>query len=177
MNISDAFQAMIDSGAYVESGGPNRGPAIDALCTEFGYTLGSPWCALAFCHAAKQCWAQGLGRQVPYTASSQELLARLAAVTAVSVHAGSLMHWRGAVAIWTQTDASGNPTGRGHVALVQRRLTNHVGDLVAIGTAEGNTNDHQGREGDRAMNHVRPVPQPGRWTYCKLDPFAGGSYW
>jgi len=166
---------MIDSGAYRETQGPNRSPAIDALAREFGVPLGSPWCAMFACKAAETARDSGEdGDAFPMTAGSQDLLHKLTAMGCqTSLTAQSLLSWKGAAVIRTDPDGA-----HGHVALVKERLTDASGIITAIVTCEGNTDVLGSSNGDGAYNRHRWIPlAPYKWTFVRLDNFAGGDWW
>lgn len=169
----DVLQEMIDSGKYREINGPNRSPAIDALCKEFGYDLGSSWCALFVSKGFKEVSIPQTGKVFHYTAGSQDLLRFFQLNNWVSSNPQSLIGWKGALAIRT------NPDGQhGHVVAIANRLTDKNGTVVAIRTAEGNTNSQGSSNGEGAYNLKRIIPlTPYRWTFCNTSYITGGSWW
>ena len=170
-NAIQIAQSWIDSGKYVESAGPNRGPAVDALEREFGL-IGQPWCGMYACGAGHEALKEGAqGDPWPMIAGSQALLAWFRERDLVSADPQDVLDWLGALAI--RTDPGGL---HGHVVmLAQRRVA--AAKILAFYTCEGNTDKDGGRNGDRAWNHLRAVPLPGVWHYCRTDGLAGGDWW
>jgi len=171
-NILEAAKALINSGKYNEVNGRNRSAGIDALCKEFGMALGSPYCAMGISKAAKM--VAGLpGLKFPYSAGSQSMLAAFRKADKCFVDPQHLLKVKGALAI--RTDPGGK---HGHVLLVSGRLTDSRGKVVAISTAEFNTNLQGSRDGEGSTYLRRDIPlTPYAWTFVDLSDYAGGVYW
>jgi len=169
----ECARTMVVSGKYRETNGPNRSPAIDSLCREFGVPLGSSWCALFASKAFRDSLRSGSeGTVFKYTAGSQSMLAWFRKMGWTSDDPQDLLDWSGALII--RTDPGGE---HGHVAMVEKRFTSN-GVVVALGTLEGNTDKNGGSNGDGAYERKRIIPlKPYKWTYCNTTHIAGGQWW
>lgn len=156
----------------METGGPNRGPALDKLEAKFDMS-GQSWCAI-WAWNGFELAAEELGQpnECPKTASSQEMLEWFRDRGLVSATAEALHDWGGALAI--RTDPGGL---HGHVAPVLGRLLDANGKIAQIQTCEGNSDKNGGSNGDGAYFHVRSIPLPGVWHFCDVSNFAGGRWW
>lgn len=167
-------QRMINSGEYHETEGPNRSPAIDQLCRDFGDPLGSSWCALFQSRAFKDARLSGCtGETFPYDGRCHIIRAWFEERGWTSTNANDLMEWKGAVVI-----RHDKFNGRGHIAMVKSRFTSGSAVVEAVGTLEGNTNSVGGSDGDGAYEKRREVPlSPYTWSFCRTDLIAGGAWW
>lgn len=169
----DYARDMLDSGIYKETHGPNRSPAIDALCNQFHYPLGSSWCILTILEGFRRAELDGAkGTRILRTASSQALLRWFQEQGLTSRNTQDLLKWKGAILIRTDPDKI-----HGHGAFAEQRMTNN-GNIKSIVTIEGNTNRQGGRNGDGMYRRNRTVPlTPYVWTYCNTTSLAGGQWW
>lgn len=174
MNAKDYARKLVDSRLYRETGGPNRGPALNMMADTLGFPHGLSWCAIFQSYVFKLARDSGeQGIAFHPTAGSQDLLGWFTEHGWTSHNPQDTLHWKGALII--RTDPGGE---HGHVALVESRFTDDHGTVVSLGTLEGNTDVHGGSNGDGAYARVRPVPlAPYVWTYCNTSLIAGGSWW
>jgi hypothetical protein len=175
-NAKDAAQQMVDSGKYKETQGKNRGPAIDALCKEFGYALGSAWCALFISKAFKTVEKQySKGYKFPYGASSQGILKWFKKKGWTSQNPEDVLNWKGALLVRTNKPYDGH----GHILMVKGRFVAH-GKVAAVSSLEGNTDTGGSSNGDGAYERKRKIPftpTDDEWTFCNTSYIKGGQWW
>lgn len=178
MNALDHARTYVAASLRELRGAKNRHPDIDAFNRFCRVPVGSPYCAAAisYCfHLAAGDLSAGRGLAFPSSASSQQLMRSLRAMSGYSESATDLLQMRGALFGWTNP---GDPA-HGHIGFVAHRY--HLqGKVVAIGTVEFNTSPATGsRDGDGAYALRRAVPMDrGRklWFLC-TDAFLGGCWW
>jgi len=181
-----------DKGANKDSQG-----IIAMMNKAVGVAVDSPYCASTVSHCFKKAtsYIKNLTGLVtfPYTASSQAVKRWFKNKSLLSYDVQNLLHWKGAVAGWTNVGDSWH----GHVFLVLRRFTVKDKDgnlkIVAIETAEGNTSASGSREGSGIYILRRklfddglfyPVDKKGekagpghKLWFCNTSDIAGGSWW
>lgn len=182
-NAIQCAREMLESGKYRETHGPNRSPAIDALCKKYGFDLGSAWCCLFVSEAFDRAEASGASTvaggqkliELPKVASTQSLLRwfRQQGDSWYSKDTQAILNWEGALAI--RTDPSGVT---GHVLFIEKRFTDPNRRVLSIGSVEGNTSQKGSRNGQGAYALRRIVPLgPYTWTYCNTSGIVGGQWW
>jgi hypothetical protein len=149
----------------IETGGKNKHPMISEWNKAVGGKSTDPYC-MAFLSALARKAAQihpPTGHVFPY----------------------DVLNWKGAIAIWQNTDSQGRPLWKGHTFGLLGRLTKKTpSGLIVVGfeTFEGNTDltsmDRDG-EGCYRLKRMLSTLQSAhpRLYFVRTDVFPGGSWW
>lgn len=149
----------------------NRHPDIDRWFKNIGVAKGQAWCA----NFVSNMFLEATGDLPPFASASSQAIKRWAQANGrFFSDPDYLAKCKGALFGWTLKD---DPT-HGHVGLVRARYTSG-GEVVAIGTVEGNTSGGGVRLGDGVYELRRGVPIDGRhplW-FVNTSGLAGGEWW
>lgn len=147
----------------------NRHPIIDKMLKLCGVALGNPWCAAA----ASFAFFLATGKKAPFNSASSQAQKRWGMKEdRFFTDADLLMSCRGALGGWTNK----GDAAHGHAFLIEQRFSNAAGDVVAIGTLEGNTNGAGSRLGDGMYRLRRAInPKDGLWYVQVNGKFVGSG--
>ncbi|HEY3782378.1 MAG TPA: hypothetical protein VGL56_14950 [Fimbriimonadaceae bacterium] len=176
MNITQWAGAFLSEHVSCTSG-HDSGPIVNEFLAYCGLPAGNPWCAafVSYC-AHKALFDAGVEEPADShfkSASSQHIKAWASSAGLLSEDAGDLMNWHGALGGWTDEGDSSH----GHVFLIVRRLTDSAGNVVAIGTIEGNS-DSAPMDAVNALVRTVPVTEEGhKMWFVNIGRIAGCGYW
>lgn len=179
MTALDFMSAWVSQGIHEEPDGSNRGPEIDAWCEAMGFAKGQPWCATSVSAAFRKAKLETPVSEIhgletfPYSQSSQAIKRWFQQKGWWTRNPDELLRWRGALGGWTNADGA-----HGHIFMIGERYS-HDGEVLRIGTREGNSNDAGSRNGNRMVKNRRGVPTDGKrelW-FCDTSHIIGGSWW
>lgn len=149
----------------------NRHPDIDRWFRKLGLNVGQAWCA---CFVSNM-FLETTGEIPDFASASSQAIKRWGQSKGrYFTDPQYLYKCKGAIFGWTLK----NDPAHGHVGLVRARYTSN-GEIIAIGTIEGNTNGGGARLGDGVYELRRGVPVDGthQLWFINTTGLPGGDWW